>query len=91
MRMRYYTVLLKPGEPPETARFVRDGFHLWAFVFTVLWALWRGLWLAALLEAGAWQRAALERRGWVEAAVVAAPNRDSAEQRFATLAPALGL
>src|SRR5262245_45190123 len=124
MGLRYYSVLVKPGEPPESARFVRDGFHFWAFVFTVLWALYRGLWFAALLiaaaiaaivlgeqalgwpvaasvaaqlvlgilvglEAGAWQRATLERRGWVEAAVVAARNRDAAEQRFAEIAPAI--
>jgi hypothetical protein len=124
MGLRYYSVLVKPGAPPETARFVRDGFHFWAFVFTVLWALYQRLWFAALLiaaaiaaialaeqalgwpivaavaaelvlgvlvglEAGAWQRATLERRGWVEAAVIAASNRDAAEQRFAELAPAI--
>jgi hypothetical protein len=124
MGLRYYSVLVKPGASAETARFVRDGFHFWAFVFTALWALYRGLWFAALLifaavaalalaeqalgwpagvalaaevvlsllvglEAGAWQRATLERRGWVEAAVIAAPNRDTAEQRFAEMARTL--
>jgi hypothetical protein len=124
MGLRFYSVLVRPGASAETARFVRDGFHFWAFVFTLLWALYRGLWFAALLiaaamaalalaeralgwppgvafaselvlgllvglEAGAWQRATLERRGWIEAAVIAAPNRDSAEQRFAELARTL--
>jgi hypothetical protein len=124
MGLRFYSVLVKPGAAPETARFVRDGFHFWAFVFTVAWALYRRMWFAALLiaaalaalvladqalgwptvvalaawlvlcilvglEAGAWQRATLERRGWVEAAVIAAPNRDTAEQRFAEIAQTL--
>jgi hypothetical protein len=124
MGLKFYSVLVKPGASPETARFVRDGFHFWAFVFTVVWALYRRMWFAALLiaaaiaalalveqalrwpagvalaaelvlsvlvglEAGAWQRATLERRGWVEAAVIAAPNRDTAEQRFAEIARTL--
>ena len=28
--------------------FVRDGFHLWAAVFGVLWLAWHRLWLALL-------------------------------------------
>ncbi len=31
--------------PPERYRFVRDGFHVWAFLFGPVWMLWRGLWL----------------------------------------------
>jgi hypothetical protein len=33
---------------PERFRFVRDGFHWWAFLFTALWMLWHRLWLALL-------------------------------------------
>ena len=32
----------------ERAAFVRDGFYVFAFLFNVLWCLWRGLWIAAL-------------------------------------------
>lgn len=28
--------------------FVRDGFHVWAFVFGPLWLIWHRLWLALL-------------------------------------------
>ncbi len=33
---------------PERFVFVRDGFHVWAFLLTPLWLLWRRLWLALL-------------------------------------------
>ncbi len=29
--------------------FVRDGFHVWAFLLTPFWLLWRRLWLAFAL------------------------------------------
>src|SRR5215470_9530451 len=74
MGLRIYTVLVKPGAPAESARFVRDGFHFWAFVFTVLWALYRGLWFAALLIAAALAAITLAERalGWPVPAAVAA-------------------
>jgi hypothetical protein len=31
---------------PERFRFVRDGFHVWAFLITPVWLLWRRLFLA---------------------------------------------
>ncbi len=34
---------------PERFRFVRDGFHFWAFVLTPLWLLARRLWLVFVL------------------------------------------
>src|SRR5262249_43249879 len=124
MGLRIYSVLVKPGAPAESARFVRDGFHFWAFVLTVVWRPIRVFGSPALLFApprpplalagqalhwppagplpaglgpprrvglgpAAWYRATLERRGWVEAAVIAAPNRDTAEQRFAEIARTL--
>lgn len=52
--MQVYTVHLpanaRPGDPEafEKAVLVRDGFHVWAFLFTVLWFLYHRLWLAAL-------------------------------------------
>jgi hypothetical protein len=50
--MRLYTVYLPragvAGPALDDAVFVRDGFHVWAFLFGVLWCLWRGLWLPAL-------------------------------------------
>ena len=33
---------------PERFVFVRDGFHVWAFVLAPLWLLWHRLWLALL-------------------------------------------
>ena len=33
---------------PEKIRFVRDGFHFWAFVFGPFWFIWHRLWLALL-------------------------------------------
>ena len=38
------------ADPRATDRFVfvRDGFHLWAAVFGVLWLAWRRLWLAMI-------------------------------------------
>ncbi|MCC5977405.1 MAG: DUF2628 domain-containing protein [Salinarimonas sp.] len=52
--MQVYTVHLpvhaRPGDAEafEKAVLVRDGFHVWAFLFTVLWFLYHRLWLAAL-------------------------------------------
>ena len=34
---------------PERFVFVRDGFHVWAFLLTPFWLLWRRLWLAFAL------------------------------------------
>ena len=34
---------------PERFRFVRDGFHFWAFLFSPLWLLLHRLWLVLLL------------------------------------------
>jgi len=48
---RFYSVMVKPGAPPAEAVFLRDGFAFGPFVFTVLWALYRRLWLAALFIA----------------------------------------
>lgn len=41
-------------EPPAAAadidpRFVRDGFHLFAFLIPVVWFLWHGLWIEAVV------------------------------------------
>ena len=35
------------GAPSDRAVFVRDGFSIWAFLFSVLWLLRHRLWLAA--------------------------------------------
>jgi hypothetical protein len=50
--MRLYTVHVpvsaEPGSPAfERAQFVRDGFNGWAFVFSALWCVWHGMWVAA--------------------------------------------
>jgi hypothetical protein len=34
---------------PERYRFVRDGFHFWAFLLGPLWMLWRRMWLVLLM------------------------------------------
>jgi hypothetical protein len=52
--MPVYTVHeppLKGGETraaPERFRFVRDGFHFWAFLLGPLWMIWRRLWLVLI-------------------------------------------
>jgi len=51
--MRLFTVHLPTtagsGRPAfERAEFVRDGFHVFAFLFGIVWCLWKGLWMAAL-------------------------------------------
>jgi hypothetical protein len=53
--MPTYTVHAPPprrGEAasaPERFVFVRDGFHVWAFLLTPIWLLWSRLWLAFAL------------------------------------------
>jgi hypothetical protein len=49
--MRLYTVHIRrqSEKPDHEAILVRAGFSWGAFLFTVLWALWRRLWLAAFL------------------------------------------
>ncbi|MCK9918353.1 DUF2628 domain-containing protein [Microbacteriaceae bacterium K1510] len=53
--MPTYTVHAPPpksGETtsaPERFRFVRDGFHFWAFLLTPLWLLVHRLWLALVI------------------------------------------
>ena len=52
--MPTFTVHAPPPRAGETASdpqrflFVRDGFHVWAFVLAPLWLLFRRLWLALL-------------------------------------------
>ncbi|MBB4066898.1 DUF2628 domain-containing protein [Gellertiella hungarica] len=49
--MASYLVMMPPeGETnPDSARFIRDGFSLAAFVFPLLWLLWNRLWLYTLV------------------------------------------
>jgi hypothetical protein len=49
--MRLYTVHIRPTsrDPDRDVILVREGFSWGALLFTVLWALWRRLWLAAFL------------------------------------------
>jgi len=49
--MRLYTVHIRrtAREQDREAVLVREGFSWGAFLFTVLWALWHRLWLAAIL------------------------------------------
>lgn len=48
--MRVYTVHLHRPllEPERDVVLVKEGFSWPAFLFSVLWALWHGLWLVAL-------------------------------------------
>ena len=45
--MRLYSVHQPPDGDPEDLVLVRDGFSFWAFLLTVLWALWNRLWWEA--------------------------------------------
>jgi Protein of unknown function (DUF2628) len=51
--MPVYTVHAPVGSNADLATtdkitFVRDGFHFWAMVFSVIWLAWHRLWLALL-------------------------------------------
>jgi hypothetical protein len=51
--MRIFTVhvpVAAGSEAPayERAVFIRDGFYVFAFLFNIVWCLWRGLWVSAL-------------------------------------------
>jgi hypothetical protein len=50
-RMKIYTVHIKPdgANAAEQPVFVKEGFNIWAFLLTFLWALYHRLWLPALL------------------------------------------
>ena len=51
--MKIYTFHMKPGETPlEEAIAVPERFSIAAFLFSVLWALYRRLWLIAIMLAG---------------------------------------
>lgn len=49
-RLHIYTVHLKPHDPAphETAEFIKEGFSLWAFLFTWMWALYHRMWWIAV-------------------------------------------
>jgi hypothetical protein len=47
--MSIYTVHSRPDDEPDTVVLVGEGFSWPAFAFTALWALTKGLWLAAFI------------------------------------------
>ena len=53
--MKIYTVhvpVLRDGHvsgDPDRVRFVRDGFHFWAFLLGPLWMIWKRLWLVLVI------------------------------------------
>ncbi len=49
-QMKLYTVHVRPGAASAYERpiFVREGFNLYAFIFTMFWALYHRLWMPAL-------------------------------------------
>ena len=47
--MAIYQVYQRAGEPPDRVIFVREGFSGAAMVFSLFWALWRRMWIVALL------------------------------------------
>ena len=74
--------------------FVRDGFHFWAAVASVIWLLWHRLWLALLgwivlmiailmgFEAATLRRWTLSRRKWRQLDIVVGDDEEAAEHRF---------
>jgi hypothetical protein len=73
--------------------FVRDGFHVWAALFGVVWLAWNRLWLAFFLvdgllalllgfEASTLKRWNLSRRNWRQLDIVVADDEEAAERRF---------
>ena len=49
-RMKIYTVHINPDDTGSrfTPVFIKEGFNMMAFVFTVFWALYQRLWVVAL-------------------------------------------
>lgn len=47
--MRLFTILEPPDGNADRVAFVSEGFSYAAFLFTVLWALWRRMWVVAAL------------------------------------------
>ena len=52
--MKIYTVHVRRHglDPDRDFVLVPEGFSFWAFAFTVIWALYHRLWLAAIILAG---------------------------------------
>jgi hypothetical protein len=50
LRTKIYTAYEKPdlAEPADRLVLVREGFSIWAFLFTVLWLISERLWLATI-------------------------------------------
>ena len=46
--MRVYTVHYRRRDQGAEIRLVKEGFSWPAFLFTVFWALWHGLWIVAV-------------------------------------------
>jgi hypothetical protein len=52
--LKTYAVYIKPGDehPLESAVFVKEGFSIWVYIFSLFWALFHQLWsLAAVILA----------------------------------------
>jgi bacteriorhodopsin len=47
--LKIFTVHIKPGrdDAAHTPQFVREGFNIFAFAFTILWALYHRVWRLA--------------------------------------------
>ncbi|MCB1378698.1 MAG: DUF2628 domain-containing protein [Alphaproteobacteria bacterium] len=45
--MATYSIFCREGGSPDSVVFVKEGFSVPAMVFTVLWALWHKMWIAA--------------------------------------------
>lgn len=45
--LHIYTVHVKPGYRPgeDEPLFIREGFNIWGFLFTLMWAFYQRLWL----------------------------------------------
>ena len=52
--LHIYTVHLRPGQQAgdDMPIFVREGFNIWAFLFTLLWSLYHRLWMLSGLMLG---------------------------------------
>jgi hypothetical protein len=52
--LKTYAVYLKPGaeHPLESAVFVKEGFSLWVYVFSIFWAVYHQLWFLVAVILG---------------------------------------
>lgn len=66
---RFSVMADRNGSNADDIRFIRDGFHAFAFVLPVVWLLWNRLWLQAALAFAAMAIIAAAVEAWMPASL----------------------